>query len=358
MANKKYRILSINPGSTSTKIGVFEGESCLLDISIKHNTEEIAKYPTILDQSDMRMEMIENALVENSIPMDSFDAFVGRGGILKPMVSGVYTVSDAMLYDLKHGKAATHASALGGIFARQFGDKYGKPSFIADPVVVDERNEVATITGIPQAPRTSVFHALNQKSVARRYAQHVGQRYEECSVVVAHLGGGISIGAHENGRVIDVTNAIDGEGPLSPERCGAVEVQKVVEMCFSGEYSKADMLAFASKRGGLVAHLGTTDCLEIEHRVEAGDEKARLVFEAMGYGVAKYIGSMAAVLKGKAEAIILTGGLARSSMLVDYIKEYVEFMAPVVVFPGEDELRALAEGGIRVLSGEETPKEY
>ncbi|MDO4567933.1 MAG: butyrate kinase [Clostridia bacterium] len=358
METRTYRILSINPGSTSTKIGVFDGDECVFEQSISHSTEELSHFHTIMEQREMRLATIDRVLSERAIAPESIDAFVGRGGILKPMLSGVYEVTDEMLRDLTCGKAALHASALGGIFARAYGDRYGKPSYIVDPVVVDERDEVAKVTGIPGAPRTSVFHALNQKSVARAYAKSVGKRYDECCVVVAHLGGGISIGAHEFGRVIDVTNAIDGDGPLSPERCGAVEVTKVVEMCFSGEHTRQQMLDYATKKGGFVAHLGTTDCREVERRIACGDQKAALVFEAMGYGVAKHIAAMAAALKGRAEAIIITGGMARSELLMSNIRAHVEFIAPVVVYPGEDELKALAEGGLRVLSGREQPRTY
>lgn len=225
-------------------------------------------------------------------------------------------------------------------------------------MVVDERNEVAKISGIPDAPRTCVFHALNQKSVARHYASSVGKRYEECCLVVAHLGGGISVGAHEYGRVVDVNDAIDGEGPFSPERCGGIQADKLINMCFSGNYSQAQMLAYTSKAGGLLAHLGTTDCVKAEQLAASGDETAKMVLDAMAYNIGKEIGSMAAVLEGRAEAIILTGGLAYSKTLTERISAMVGFIAPVKLYPGEDELRALAEGALRVLSGEETPKEY
>ena len=353
-----YRILSINPGSTSTKIGVFDGCKDIFQCTVRHPAEELEKFERILDQKEMRLELIISKLEQNGLSLETIDAFVGRGGILSPMKSGVYTINDLMIHDLWNGKASAHASALGGIFASELGKKYGKPSFIVDPVVVDERNEVAKISGIPDAPRTCVFHALNQKSVARHYASSVGKRYEECCLVVAHLGGGISVGAHEYGRVVDVNDAIDGEGPFSPERCGGIQADKLINMCFSGNYSQDQMLAYTSKAGGLLAHLGTTDCVKAEQLAASGDETAKIVLDAMAYNIGKEIGSMAAVLEGRAEAIILTGGLAYSKALTERISAMVGFIAPVKLYPGEDELRALAEGALRVLSCEETPKEY
>lgn len=357
--SKVYRVLAINPGSTSTKVGVYEGETMVYEGVVRHSAEELKKCGSIIAQAPMRMELIKRLLSEENIDLASIDAFVGRGGIVRPMRSGVYTINDKLLDDLKNlPSAQRHASALGGIFARELGDEYGKPSFIADPVVVDERADIAKVTGLPGVERTCVFHCLNQKASARQYCAEHGKKYDEVSLIVAHMGGGISVGAHENGVVIDVNDGIAGEGPFSPERIGSLPVKLVLDMCFSGEYTKEQLYGFCSKAGGFVAHLGTNSALDVENAMLAGDEKAKMVFEALGYNVAKTIGEMAAVLKGKAEAIILTGGLAYSKPLCNYIAEMVSFMAPVVVYPGESELGALAGSAIRVLSGEENAKEY
>lgn len=358
METNRYRLLTINPGSTSTKLGVFDNTTEIFSGTVRHSKEELSKFGSILEQGDMRLKLVEDMLSKNNIELSSIDAFVGRGGILRPMESGVYSVNESMLYDLQHTKAAIHASALGGIFARRLGDRFGKPAFIVDPVVVDERIEVAKISGIPNEERTCVFHALNQKSIARRYAASVGKRYEDCNIIIAHLGGGISVGAHTNGRVIDVNNAIDGDGPFTPERCGSVQLDRIIKMCFSGNYTEAQMLAFTSKQGGLSAHLGTTDCIEVEERIDCGDEYATLVYNAMCYNIGKQIGAMAAALNGNVEAVILTGGLAYSELLTEKLTKMVSFIAPVHIFPGEDELGALAEGALRVLRGEEAAKEY
>ncbi|MBQ3551793.1 MAG: butyrate kinase [Clostridia bacterium] len=352
------RILSFNPGSTSTKLGVFDDGICVLSHTIRHKASDFAGCDTIMDQAPIRYKTITDTLSEKGFALESFDAFVGRGGIIAPVESGVYTVNETMLKDLRSGSASKHASALGGIFAHELGQRYGKPAFIVDPVVVDERVKEAKLTGIPEAEKTSVFHALNQKSIAREYARKHDTRYEDCCLVVAHLGGGISVGAHSFGKVIDVNNAIDGDGPFSPERCGSIEVDKIVKMCFSGKYTEAQMHAFSSKAGGLVAYFGTSNCLDVENMALGGDEKAQLVLKAMCYAVAKQIGAMCVALKGKVDAIILTGGLAYGKLITDTITEYVGFMAPVEVYPGEDELLALASGAMRVITGQEEPKEY
>ncbi len=356
---KKYRVLVINPGSTSTKVGVFDGEDCIYEGTVRHSTEELSKYPNIIDQAPMRMELIRNLLKENNIDIATVDAFIGRGGIVKPMRSGTYTVNDKLLYDLEHlPSALSHASCLGGVFARQFGEEYGKPYFIADPVVVDEREQIAKVTGLPGVERNGVFHCLNQKAVARRYCKEHGIRYEDANIIVAHLGGGNTIGAHHHGIVVDVNDGINGEGPFSPERLGGLQVKTVLDLLESGKYTIAEMRTLCSKSGGFVAHFGTNNALEIEKRAMAGDEQASLMFYALGYNVAKTIGEMAVVLKGKVDAIIITGGQGYSKPLCKYIEEMVGFIAPVVVYPGEGELEALAASAIRVLEGEEEAKEY
>ena len=353
-----YRILSINPGSTSTKVGVFEDGKLIFSETVRHSKEDLDKFACITDQADMRLELITKMLSDNNIDINSMDAYVGRGGIIAPLESGVYSVNDRMVYDIYHTKAANHASCLGGLFARRLGEKNGKPHFVVDPVVVDERNEIAKVSGIPGYDRLCVFHALNQKAVAHRYAKENGKSYDSCRLVIAHMGGGITIGAHENGRVVDVNDGFNGEGPFSPERCGGMQVDAIVNMCFSGKYTKADMLAFANKKGGVSAHLNTNDMREVEKRAEEGDSHAKLIFEAMAYNIAKEIGAMAAVLCMDVDAIILTGGLAYSKTFTKLITDRVEKIAPVTVYPGEDELQALCDGALRVLRGEEQVKEY
>lgn len=355
----KHQVLVINPGSTSTKVGVFVGEECIYEDTVRHSTEELAKYSSVVAQAPMRMELIKKRLKEHNIDIACMDAFIGRGGVVRPMKSGTYTVNDKLLYDLENlPTALSHASCLGGIFARELGDEYGKPSFIADPVVVDEREEVAKVTGLPGVERSCVFHCLNQKACARRFAKEQGKRYEETNVIVAHMGGGITVGAHRKGVIIDVNDGLHGEGPYSPERVGGLIVKTVLDLLSSGKYTVDEMYKICSKGGGFVAHFGTNSSMDIEKRAAAGDEQAKLIFDGMGYNIAKTIGQMATVLKGDVDAIILTGGQAYSKDLCNYIKDMVGFIAPVVIYPGEDELQALAASAIRVLDGEEEAKEY
>jgi butyrate kinase len=353
-----HKLLMINPGSTSTKIGVYEDENEVLVETLRHSSEEIGKFSGIFEQFNFRKDVILNVLKEKDFDVNTLDAIVGRGGLLKSIEGGTYAVNDAMLNDLKTGVQGQHASNLGGIIASEIGKSLDIPSFIVDPVVVDEMIDVARISGLPELERKSIFHALNQKAVAKRYAKENGKNYEEINLIVAHMGGGISVGAHEAGRVVDVNNALDGEGPFSPERAGGLPVGDLAKMCFSGKYTLDDIKKKINGKGGFVAYLDTNDAREVIAQVEAGDEKAKLVFDAMSYQVAKEIGKCAAVLKGKVDAIILTGGIAYGKETVDYIKERVEFICPVVVYPGEDELLALAEGGLRVLRGQEKAKEY
>ncbi|MCB2310415.1 butyrate kinase [Clostridium tagluense] len=353
-----HKLLMINPGSTSTKIGVYEDENEVLVETLRHSSEEIGKFEGIYEQFNFRKDVILNVLKEKNFDINTLDAIIGRGGLLKSIEGGTYAVNDAMLNDLKIGVQGQHASNLGGIIASEIGKSLDIPAFIVDPVVVDEMIDVARISGMPEIERKSIFHALNQKAVAKRYAKENGKKYEEISLIVAHMGGGVSVGAHKNGRVIDVNNALDGEGPFSPERSGGLPIGDLAKMCFSGEYTLEDIKKKINGKGGFVAYLNTNDAKEVIDRAEAGDEKYKLIFEAMGYQVAKEIGKCAAVLSGKVDAIILTGGIAYGKPMVNYIKEKVEFITNVVVYPGEDELLALAEGGLRVLNGEEKAKEY
>ncbi|NLZ49892.1 MAG: butyrate kinase [Clostridiales bacterium] len=353
-----YKLLIINPGSTSTKIGVYEDENPIFVETIRHATEEIEKFNSVVDQFEFRKDTILQVLKEKNFDIKELSAVVGRGGLLKPIEGGTYTVNDRMLEDLRAEVRGQHASNLGALIANEIAKDLNIPAYIVDPVVVDELDDVARISGIPEIERTSIFHALNQKAVAKRYAKENGKKYEDINVIVAHLGGGVSVGAHRKGRIVDVNNALDGEGPFSPERSGGVPVGDLVKLCYSGKYTYEEMKKKITGKGGFVAYLGTNNALEVENAALAGDPKAKLLYEAMAYQTAKEIGACAAVLSGQVDAIIITGGIAYGKPMVDPIKERVSFIAPVVVYPGEDELLALAQGAIRVLSGEEEAKIY
>lgn len=349
--------LIINPGSTSTKIGVFEDETLLFEETLRHSTEEIAQYATIVDQKDFRKDIILNLLKEKNFDIQSLNVVVGRGGLLKPIPGGTYAVSDELLEDLKIGRQGQHASNLGGILAKEIADEIGVPSYIVDPVVVDELSEEARLSGVPEIPRISIFHALNQKAVAKRYAKENNKNYDELNLIVVHMGGGVSVGAHKNGKVIDVFNALDGDGAFSPERAGGVPVGGLISMCFSGKYTEKEVYKKLVGNGGLNAYLGTNDMRDVIKAAE-DDDKAKLVRDAFIYQVSKDIGSMACVLKGKVDRIIVTGGIAYNEFIINQLKEAAEWIAPFTVYPGEDELLALAQGGIRVLNGEEEAKVY
>jgi butyrate kinase len=350
--------LIINPGSTSTKIGVFDDEKLLFDETLRHSTEEIAKYSSIYEQKDFRKKVILDILKEKNFDIKSLSFIVGRGGMLKPIPGGTYKVTDKLLEDLKVGVSGQHASNLGGVLAREIGDELGIASYIVDPVVVDELADVARFSGVPELPRKSIFHALNQKAVAKRYAKEVGKKYEDLNLIVVHMGGGVSVGAHKGGKIVDVNNALDGEGAFSPERSGAVPAGDLVKMCFSGKYTQAEVYKKLVGNGGFNAYLGTNDARIVEAKANEGDAKAKAVFEAFHYQVSKDIGAMSTVLKGKVDQIILTGGIAYGKTTCEAIKERVGYIAPITVYPGEDELLALAQGGLRVETGEEKACEY
>ena len=350
--------LIINPGSTSTKIGVFEDETLLFEETLRHSTEEIAQYATIVDQKDFRKDIIINLLKEKDFDIKSLNMVVGRGGMLKPIPGGTYAVSDELLEDLKIGKQGQHASNLGGILAREIADSIGVPSYIVDPVVVDELEAISRYSGVPELPRTSVFHALNQKAVAKRYAKETGKDYASLNLIVVHMGGGVSVGAHRQGKVVDVFNALDGDGAFSPERAGAVPSGALIKMCFSGQYAEKEVYKKIVGGGGFNAYCGTNDMRDVEKMVSEGDEKAREVRDAFIRQVAKDIGSMACVLEGKVEQIIVTGGIAYDKVVVDGLKAQAGWIAPMTVYPGEDELLALVQGGLRVLNGEEKAMVY
>ena len=350
--------LIINPGSTSTKIGVFEDETLLFEETLRHSTEEIAQYASIVDQKDFRKQIILDLLAKKDFDINSLQVIVGRGGMLKPIPGGTYAVSDDLLNDLKIGRQGQHAYNLGGILAREIGDAIGAPSYIVDPVVVDELMPIARYSGVPEMPRTSVFHALNQKAVAKRYAKEKGVPYESLNLIVVHMGGGVSVGAHEKGRIIDVFNALDGDGAFSPERAGAVPAGALIKMCFSGEYTEKEVYKKIVGGGGFNAYLGTNDMREVAKMVADGNKKAAEIREAFILQVTKDMGSMACVLNGKVDQIIVTGGIAYNKDVVDRMQERAGFIAPFTVYPGEDELLALVQGALRVMNGEEEAMKY
>ncbi len=356
---KIYKILVINPGSTSTKIAVFEGRDPVFLKTIRHSAEQLAKYDCVAAQYEFRKEVILSELVQADIDIEHINAVVGRGGLVRPIESGVYEVTESLKMDLTKSEWGEHASNLGGLIADDIARSLPQArAFIADPVVVDEMIDEARITGLPDLPNRSIFHALNHKAVANRYAKSVERHYEELNLIVAHLGGGISVGAHRKGRVIDVNNALDGTGPFSPERAGTLPVGALVDLCFSGKYTKQEVRKRLNGKGGLLAHLGTNMASEVESRAASGDEHAALILNAMGYQISKSIGACAAVLCGQVDAIIITGGIAHDKKLCEEIKNRVGFIAPMVVIPGEDEMRALAENALGVLIGEIHPKIY
>lgn len=356
----KHRILAINPGSTSTKIAVFENRKSILVKSIAHSNGELVQFKNVSEQFDFRKEQILKVLESEGIELNTLDVIVGRGGLVRPVESGIYEVNDAMKRDLMESPFGEHASNLGGLIADDIARSIGNnvKAYIADPVVVDELEDVVRITGIKDVKRVSIFHALNQKAVARNYAENTGREYEDLNLIVAHLGGGVSIGTHRKGRVIDVNDALGGEGPFSPERAGSLPVKNVIDMCFSGKYTKEQMKRLSVGEGGLTSLLGSNNAREADDRIEAGDKWAKDVIDALSYQIGKSIGAGAAVLGGKVDAIIITGGMAHSKFIIDYLRPMVEFIAPMVIMPGEDEMSALAMNGFLVLEGKLAPKKY
>ena len=360
-----HRLLVINPGSTSTKVAVYEDEQLSLKESLYHSSEELSAFPHVLDQYDFRLRAVLDLLQAREVPLHSLSAVVGRGGILRPIPSGTYVVDDNMVAELRQrDKEREHASNLGALLAYEIASRVGVPAFIVDPVCVDEFDDLARVSGLPEIERKSLSHALNLKAMARQAASKLGKPYSEVNLVVAHLGGGISVTAHRHGRMVDVNQALDGTGPFAPERAGGLPVGDVVRMCYGiapyegAALSYEQMLRKLAGQGGLVAHLGTNSAVEVERRIEAGDAHARLIYEAMAYQIAKEIGAMATVLKGEVEAIVITGGAAHSALLLDWIEERVAWIAPLLLYPGEDEMLALAEGVLRVLWGKEAMRVY
>ncbi|MFC3039010.1 butyrate kinase [Virgibacillus xinjiangensis] len=355
---QSFRVLVINPGSTSTKIGVFDDEICIFQKTIRHQAQELQQYNRVIDQYDFRKKVILENLDYEGINISKLHAVCGRGGLLKPIEGGTYLVNDDMLYDLKVGLNGEHASNLGGILSYEIAYGLNIPAYIVDPVVVDELEEVARFSGVPDIPRKSIFHALNQKAVARKASTELGKSYQELCMIVTHMGGGITVGAHRHGRVVDVNNGLHGDGPFSPERAGTVPAGDLVQLCYSGELYRDEVMKKLVGEGGLMAYLGTTDAMEVEKRIEKGDKFTEQVYEAMAYQISKEIGAMAAVLEGNVDAVVLTGGLAYSKLLIHMITKRVKWVADILTYPGENELEALNEGVLRVLREEEQSKVY
>lgn len=350
------KILVINPGSTSTKLAVYEDSTQIWKESIYHSAEELAPFPHINEQYEFRKSHVYRALEQAGIPLH-FDAIMARGGLLKPIQGGVYRIDERIKHDLWHADME-HASNLAALIADDIATRSGCPSYIADPVVTDELRDIARLTGIPEIPRISIFHALNSRAVSRQYAARTGRRYEDLNLIVVHLGGGISVSAHQHGKVVDVNNALNGEGPFSPERAGTIPARQLVDLCFSGKYKYEEIRKMLNGKGGLLAHLGTTDVATIVRWAHAGNSKHKLVLDAMLYTVAKQVGAMHVALECQTDAIILTGGIAHSRYCTDILCKWIEKLAKVVVIPGEDEMGALAMNAIGALRGELPLQEY
>lgn len=355
--DKKF-IFVINPGSTSTKVAVFENETCLFKENIVHSTEQLSIFSSLMEQIPYRKQILLNKLNEKGFSLNNFAAIASRGGGLKALPSGVYSVNELMVSDLKSCKYLTHASNLGGIIASDLSLEFSIPAYIADPVTVDELEPLARYSGLKGVERVSIWHALNQKFVARRAANDLGKKYEEINLIVIHMGGGISIGAHQKGLVVDVNNALNGDGPFSAERAGSLPTGQLAKLCFNGNFTKEEIKKRLAGNGGMVSHLGTNNAKEVEDRAEMGDKNCLFITHAMIYQIAKTIGEMSAVLSGNVDAIVFTGGMAYSKMIIKQIEEYVSFIAPFLVYPGEDEMEALAINIYRVLENQFIAKTY
>jgi len=352
------RILVINPGSTSTKVAVYDNTRCLFTETVSHSEDELSVFKQIIDQKTFRFQLVGQILKKHKINTESIHAVVGRGGLLRPLEGGTYTVNSAMLSDLSSEKYGTHPCNLGGLIAYELGKAGNIPAYIVDPVVVDEMEPVFRLTGIPEIERKSIFHALNQKAVARYIAAETGKKYENTNLIVAHMGGGISVALHRNGRVVDVNNALNGEGPMAPERAGTIPAGQLVDLCFSKKYSYREMHRKLVGGAGLVAYIGSNDLRNLMDMIDKGNQKAAMLFQGMAVQISKSIASLAPAVKGNVDAIILTGGLAKDDRFAGLIKSRVEWIAPVYVKPGEMEMEALAYGALRILLKEEESKEY
>ncbi len=350
------KILAINPGSTSTKIALYEDEKEILVKTLEHAVEEIEMFDKVVDQFQMRKEVVISFLNENGYDINMLDAVVGRGGMLPPVKAGAYRVNNLMVDRLKNRPLMEHASNLGALIAYEIANSIQKPAFIYDSVKVDELSQISRISGMPAIPRISTSHVLNSRAMAIKAAKKYNKKLEEMNFIVAHMGGGVSLGVYEKGKLTDIIS--DDEGPFSPERSGRVHLREIINLCFSGIYDKKEVMKMFSGKGGLKGYLGTVDAREVEKMIEDGNNEARLVYEAMAYQIAKGIGELSTVVKGKVDAIILTGGIAYSKMITGWIKDRVEFIAPVEIMAGENEMESLALGALRVLRNEETPWEY
>lgn len=355
-----YRVLAINPGSTSTKIAVYDDEQPVFTVTLRHDAEEIARFNGIIEQYEFRKSFVLAALKENAVPPESLKAVVGRGGLVRSVKSGTYAVNEKMLDDLKNPElwGRIHASNLGAFIADSISRELSIPAFIVDPVTVDEFEDIARISGCPQIERKSLLHALNLRYCAISVAKELGIRCSESNQIGVHMGGGISVAAIKKGKIVDVNNAVLGMGPFSPQRAGALPIGDLLEMAFSGKYTLKEMKTMFTKKGGLLAYLGTDDGREVVQRIENGDQKAKLIFDAMLYQIAKEVGACATVLKGKVDTIFLTGGLAYNEYVVNSLTDRIAFIAAIKVIPGEKEMEALSQGAIRVLKGWENSKEY
>lgn len=359
MPQPEFHILTIDTGSTSTKIGLFANDSPLFTKSIAHSDDEMLAFRgrPVLDQLAFRRAAIESVLSEAGCDAKKLDAVSGRGGLMRPVASGTYLVNEEMLGDLRAARSGEHAANLGAFLAQSLAEPSGAPAYVVDPVTVDEWTDLAHLSGTALLPRRCISHALNTKAIARRYARDLGCRYADLRLIVAHMGSGISVSAHLDGRMID-GNLAGQEGPFSPERCGSLQLLPIVQLCFSGRYTQRALWDALIREGGIYSYLGTRDLREVERRIDSGDANARLTFDGMAYQIAKEIGAMATVLSGCVDAILFTGGMACSNRLIANLRTAVEWIAPVAVYPGEDELQALAEGPLRVLRGEEVAKEF
>ena len=355
-----YRILAINPGSTSTKIAVYDDHKLIFSETLQHDAEKITQFEGIIEQYEFRKELVLQAMNKHNVPVDTLEAVVGRGGLVRSVESGTYKVNESMLKDLKNPQiwGRIHASNLGAFIASSIADELGIPSFIVDPVTVDEFEDIARISGCPEIERKSMLHTLNMRYCGLSIAEKLGKKYEETNMIAVHMGGGISIAPIKKGRLVDVNNAMLGMGPFSPQRAGALPIGDLLGIAFSGKYTHKEMIKMLTKTGGLIAYLGTDDGQEVVQRIKAGDNKAELIFKAMCYQISKEIGACATVLEGKVDAIFLTGGLAHNQYVIDEITRRVSFISDVHIIPGEKEMEALSQGAVRVLKGIEKAKVY
>lgn len=359
MAISNYKILTINPGSTSTKVALFFNDHKVLERNLFHPAEEINKFNDVLEQLPLREKVVNDYLKEENIIRCGLSAVVGRGGLLKPIEGGTYIINDKMIEDLKSKEYGQHAADLGAMIALDISKECIIPAYMVNPIVVDELDDLARISGMPEIERKSIFHALNQKAVAINYSKSINKDYKDMNLIVIHLGGGISVGVHKKGRVVDVNNALNGDGPFSPERSGGLPVHDLIKLCYSGKYSQEELCKKVNGKGGLVAYLATNDARKVVENINNGDEKSKLIYEAMAYQVAKDIGAGAAVLKGQVDGIIFTGGIANDELIISLIKDRINFITDnIILMPGEKEMEALAEGALRVLSGEEKARHY